>query len=427
MNVMSNSIWRPFTQMGNLSNSPLPRVVKARGAKLFLEDGRELIDGISSWWVINHGHCHPEVVSAVQAQANRLDQVLFGNFSHETAEALVDSLREMLPLQHFFFSDNGSTAVEVALKMSLQACKQRGAPERNRFVAFEHAYHGDTAGAMSVGGRGLFTALYDEMLFEVIRAQQGTKISDGSGVYVEDFKEKMEQQGERVAAVIIEPLMQGAGGMIPWPREALEEVVRVAKRHGAFVIFDEVMTGFGRTGKNFAFDHIDENPDLLCLSKGLTGGCLPMALTVATSEIYDCFMSREKSKMFFHGHSFTANPIACAAALANSKLMKEPSLPAKWERIHSIHTTHIEQYKAHPHVIDTRVCGTIAAIELKSKQTGYESPLASSITQSAMAQGVFLRPLGNVLYLLPPYCISPDELKHVWSVISSCIDSISED
>ena len=416
-----DSIWRPFTQMGNLGE--VPRVVKASGSQLFLENGQRVIDAISSWWVITQGHCHPQIVEAVREQAGELDQVPFGNFSHEPAEHLITALQGLLPpeLRHFFFSDNGSTAVEVALKMVRQACRQKGERERNCFVSFQRAYHGDTVGAMSVGGRGLFTQPYEDMLFDVIHVEQGSQSTDSVESYVGDLKTRMEKEGHRVAAVILEPLVQGAGGMIVWPREALKQVVRVAKKHGAYVIFDEVMTGFGRTGRNFAFEHIDEKPDILCLSKGLTGGALPLALTVATSEIYDCFLSKEKKKMFFHGHSFTANPLACAAARASCQLMKDPTLPQKWKQIHEIHLAHIDKYKSDPRVIDTRVCGTIAAIEFQSDQRGYESPLSQQITQKAMKEGVFLRPLGNILYILPPYCITSEELNQVWSVTEDCL------
>ena len=418
-------IWRPFTQMATLSE--VPRVVRAKESKIFLENGRELIDAISSWWVITHGHCHPQIVQAVQRQSEKLDQVLFGNFSHPVAEELVDSLTELLPppLKHFFFSDNGSTAVEVALKMAIQACQQRGEPHRSRMVSFEHAYHGDTVGAMSVSGRGIFTDPYKEMLFDVIQVKQGAYSTDGVNAYVEGFKEKMAAHGSQVAAVILEPLVQGAGGMKVWEPSAVREVVQVARSHGAHVIFDEVMTGFGRTGTNFAMESVNEVPDLLCLSKGLTGGFMPMALTVANSQVYECFLSKEKSQMFFHGHSFTANSVACAAALASSKLMKEPQLKLKWEKIESIHRNHRAKYEGHPHVLDLRVCGTIAAIELKAQQPGYESHFSQIITQKAMEEGVFLRPLGNILYILPPYCITTDELEQVWFVVDRCINELS--
>ncbi len=419
---MNSSLWRPFTQMKLAA--PPPRVVGSRGAKLFLENGQELIDAISSWWVITHGHCHPQVVQAVQRQLEQVDQVLFGNFSHEPAEQLIESLQELLPssLKHFFFSDNGSTAVEVSLKMALQACQQKGEATRNRFVAFKQAYHGDTAGAMSVGGPSLFTQPYKEMLFDVIHVEQGTKSTAPWTSYVDDLKNQMEEHGSRVAALIVEPLIQGAGGMIMWPPQALSEVVQVARKHGAYVIFDEVMTGFGRTGRNFAMDHIDEKPDIICLSKGLTGGFLPLSLTIATPEVYQCFLDEEKSKMLFHGHSFTANPIACAAATASTQLMKDHVLKSKWEQIHHIHMKNIAPYRSHPCVVDTRVCGTVAAIELASDQRGYESPFSQIITQRAMEEGVFLRPLGNILYVLPPYCITPEELTQVWAVIGRLLE-----
>ena len=416
-----DSIWRPFTQM--LTLKEFPRVIRASGSQLFLEDGQRLIDAISSWWVINHGHCHPQLVEAVQRQSVELDQVLFGNFSHLAAEQLVDLLQELLPpqLKHFFFSDNGSTAVEVSLKMVQQAWKQRCEDERYLFVAFQQAYHGDTVGAMSVGGPSLFTRPYRDMLFDVIHVEQGTRSTDSVDSYVGNLRDCMAKQGHRVAAVILEPLVQGAGGMIVWPREALREVVQVARSYGAYVIFDEVMTGFGRTGKNFALEHIDERPDILCLSKGLTGGMMPLALTVTTPEIYDCFLSKEKRKMFFHGHSFTANPLACAVAVASTQLMKDPALELKWKQIYEIHLESINKYKDDPRVVDARVCGTMAAIEFQSDQQGYESSLSQKITQRAMKEGVFLRPLGPILYILPPYCITPGELNQVWSVVDICL------
>ena len=402
------------------------KVVGASGSRLVLENGQEVIDGISSWWVTNHGHCHPQIVEAVQKQVKKLDQVLFGNFSHDPAEQLIASLQDLLPseLKHFFFSDNGSTAVEVALKMVLQSCRQRGESQRNCFVAFKHSYHGDTVGAMSVGGPGLFRQPYEDMLFEVVHVNQGTRSTDSLESYVSDFKKQMGLLEGRVAAVIVEPLIQGAGGMIMWPEAALKEVFRVAREWGVYLIFDEVMTGFGRTGKNFAFEHIGETPDLLCLSKGLTGGVMPMSLTVVQSQIYDTFLSTEKKKMFFHGHSFTANPLACAAALVNSQLMREPGLKLKWERIHKVHLSYIHKYKGHPKVVDARLCGTVAALELDSNEKGYESPLAYKLTQRALKEGVFLRPLGNVLYVLPPYCITEEELEHIWSVISICLEEV---
>ena len=400
-----------------------PQVTGAKDTKLFLSNGREIIDAISSWWVITHGHSHPRIVEAIREQSTAFDQVLFGNFSHRPAEELVETLQELLPkeLGHFFFSDNGSTAVEAALKMALGMAKAKGEQRRNRFISFEHSYHGDTAGAMSVGGESIFTKPYREMLFEVIHAQQGTDPE----TFIDNFTSKMEQWGDRVAAVIFEPLIQGAGGMIVWPVPVLQKAVKIAKNHGALVIFDEVMTGFGRTGKNFAFEHLSGLlPDILCLSKGLTGGMLPLALTVAVPAVYQSFLAPEREKMFFHGHSFTANPLACRAAQAACSLMKDPVLKEKWQKIHNINSANIAKYKNHPKVLESRICGTMAALELQEANRGYSSTLAPALTKMALEQGVFLRPLGNVLYILPPYCITEEELNQVWETIATCLERL---
>ena len=391
----------------------LPRVVRAKDTKLFLEDGREIIDAISSWWVITHGHNHPLIVEAICQQTEKFGQVLFGNFSHAPAEELVDVLESLLPptLKHYFFSDNGSTAVEVALKMALGATKNRGQHQRNRFISFANAYHGDTAGAMSVSGPSIFTENYREMTFPVVHAEVGG----------DDFKNKLERWGEEVVAVIFEPLIQGAGGMKLWPLPELQRAIKLAREMGALIIFDEVMTAFGRTGKNFAFEHLGIVPDILCLSKGLTGGVIPLALTVASADIYQSFLSPARDKMFFHGHSFTANPIACKVATISCSLMKESSLKEKWQKINRLHYRRMEKVQNHPLVSNGRICGTMVALELAEKNPGYQSSLAPIVTKRAMEEGVFLRPLGNVLYTLPPYCISEEELNQVWDTIELCL------
>lgn len=423
---MPETIWRPFTQM-RTAEKPL-LVSSARDEFLRLKDGRDVVDAISSWWVITHGHCQPEIVEAIREQAARLDQVIFANFSHEPAERLAETLLEFLPdrLRHVFFSDNGSTSVEVALKMALQACRQQGRPEKTKFLAFSRSYHGDTVGAMSVGGRGVFTKPYAPLLFDVIHAGQGTRSSDAVEAYTSSALALMEKHREELAGVILEPLVQGAGGMIVWPVEAVRKICARARELGLFLIFDEVMTGFGRTGSLFAFEQIGIAPDLLCLSKGLTGGNLPLALTVASPEIYDAFLDDEKSKMFFHGHSFTGNPISCAAALANLRLLKKSDLSGRWRRISEIHRQRLESLPLQS-ILDRRIRGTIAAVELKTPRTGYESDFAERATGLALKHGVFLRPLGNILYVLPPYCISDESLHRVWDAIEKiCLDSAAK-
>ena len=420
-----SAIWRPFTQMLTAPERP-PLVSKARKALLTLEDGREIIDAISSWWVISHGHCEPEIMRAVKSQAGRLDQVLFANFSHETAELLAKELRSLLPkkLSRVFFSDNGSTSVEAALKTAVQSWAQKGFPEKNRFLAFSHSYHGDTAGAMSVGGPGPFTAPYKPLLFPALIARQGRFSFDEPRLFWEDLERALERERGLVAAVIIEPFIQGAGGMVIWPKEAVERVCRAARAAGAYLIFDEVMTGFGRTGSLFAFEQLDIVPDILCLSKGLTGGALPLALTVSSEEIYESFLSPKKERALLHGHSFTGNPLSCAAALANLRLLKKnrAAIQKKWRGIEAIHR---ERGKAlresagfSARFRDVRWKGLVAAAEKKSS-SGYGSAFAEEGAKKALERGVFLRPLGGTVYILPPYSITAEELHQSWDALES--------
>jgi adenosylmethionine-8-amino-7-oxononanoate aminotransferase len=403
--------------------SPLPKVDSARGAWLHLSDGRRVLDAISSWWVTTHGHCHPAIMQAIASQANSLDQVLFASFSHEGAERLAGELLELTHtfFHKVFFSDDGSTAVEVALKMALQAQAQAGQPGRTHFVAFDAAYHGDTVGAMSVAGASPFTAPFSPLLFPILRCRQGRHRQDPLELWTSHFVETMARHGEQVAAVILEPLVQGAGGMIVWPEDAVRHIVEVARSFGAYVIFDEVMTGFGRTGALFAFQKLGLTPDLLCLSKGLTAGALPLAVTLCSKVIYDSFWHDDRARMFFHGHSFTANPMGCAAALANLELLRQGGLQAKWNSMEAIHRRQLEGLADHPAVADGRFCGTIAAVELKTKQVGYLSGDPLLLHRQALEKGVLLRPLGNVLYLLPPYCITEDELLRCWKVLADLL------
>ncbi len=399
----------------------LPKALSAKGSLIHLENGRSVIDAISSWWVITLGHCEPAVVEAVQKQTEIMDQVLFANFSHQIAQNLANEIKTLLPdsLEYLFFSDDGSTSVESALKMAVQSWKQRGEPERNVFLSFQNSYHGDTVGAMSVSGQNIFNYAYEKMLFSVIRAEQAELSSDPISDYLSDFEKKLDAYHQKCAGVIIEPLIQGAGGMIMWPKEAVREICFLARKKNLYLIFDEVMTGFGRTGEWFAFEKLGVVPDLLCLSKGLTGGILPLALTIANENIYDSFLSDKKEHLFFHGHSFTGNPISCAAAVANIKAMKTKNIKFEWKRIESFHQKKIKKLRGHKTLRDARVCGTVVALDFDLKKKGYTSDFAEKFTEKALKEGVFLRPLGNVVYILPPYCISDQELEQVWSVIEA--------
>ncbi|MCY4321731.1 MAG: adenosylmethionine--8-amino-7-oxononanoate transaminase [Bdellovibrionaceae bacterium] len=411
-------IWRPFTQMQKAP--PTPTVLKAKNTNLFLKNNKKVIDAISSWWVITHGHCKTEIVKAVQKTAKDLDQVLFANFSHEKAEKLIKELSKFLPknLNKFFFSDNGSTAIEVALKIAVQSFSQKGQAQKKEFLSFKNSYHGDTAGAMSVSARGVFTKAYKRFLFPIHSCSQGQLSTDPDKMFYEDFERKIEKHHKKLCAVIIEPLIQGAGGMIIWPPAVLERICRIAKAEGLYLIFDEIMTGFGRTGTLFAMDQIKTKPDILCLSKGLTGGFLPLALTISTDNIYKDFLSQKKEKALLHGHSFTGNPLSCSAALANLKLIQKNKfkLKNKWAWIEETNKQRLAHFKKHPKVKDVRAKGVIAVIQ---KESAYESFFAEQASQKALRQGVFLRPLGGTLYILPPYCITKKELHKVWDVIES--------
>lgn len=416
-------IWRPYTQMQTAPRK-LPLVSSGKKALLSLSNGKKVIDAISSWWVITHGHCEPALVQALQKQAKFLDQALFANFTHKPAQNLIREIETLLPkkLNRVFFSDNGSTSIEVALKMALQSWKQKGEPSRNQFLTFKSSYHGDTAGAMSVSGPGPFTKPYKDMLFSVITAEQAHFSEEEVSAWYKDFEKKLNQRHKKLAGLIIEPLIQGAGGMIVWPKLALEHIGRLAKEAGLYIIFDEVMTGFGRTGSLFAFNQLSFQPDILCLSKGLTGGMLPLALTVTSEEVYKNFLSSKKEKAFFHGHSFTGNPLSSAVAVANLQLLKKnkAAIEKKWKAIAALNRERGENLRENPSVRDVRLKGLIAAVE-KRNAKGYTSSLSEHWTQAALKKGVFLRPLGDTVYILPPYSITKQQLHKVWDVIESLI------
>ncbi len=410
--------WHPYTQHAT-ELDPLP-VASAHGSRLVLEDGRELLDAISSWWAVLHGHGEPRLLEAMHAQATRLDHVLFAGATHEPAVALAEALLRVAPsgLARVFFSDDGSTAVEVALKMVVQAWLQRGEHERRVFVCLEGAYHGDTFGAMAVGDPEPFFRAFQPLLFEVRR----TRADAGS------LERVLEELGPRAAGVLLEPLLQGAGGMRMHAPAFLVAARELCDRHALPLVADEVLTGFGRTGTLFACDRAGIAPDVLCLAKGLSGGLFPIAATLATEEIYASFLSEERARAFFHGHTFTAHPVGCAIALASLELVLANDLPARFERIGQWIEHALTPLRTHPNVRSMRRQGGIVAFDLHlphEADTGYLSALAPRLRRAATDRGVLLRPLGDVLYAMPPACTSEAECREIARVLIELVDEAS--
>ena len=429
-------LWHPTTQV---STSPPPlQVRRARGCELELADGRTLIDAISSWWVTLHGHGEPAIAAAIARQAQELEQVIFANFSHAPAEELATRLSQLTGLERLFFSDNGSTAVEVALKMAWQWWRNQdgdasgsGSPggttgvERRQLIAFSGAYHGDTFGAMAVGDRSLFTAAYEPLLFNVSRgAWPHTWWGDGEIEAKEEqaLRDLEQALATPTAAVILEPLIQGASGLRMVRPAFLRAVAARVSAAGALLIADEVMTGFGRTGALFACQKAGIQPDLMALSKGLTGGFLPMGVTMASERIYQGFISDRPTDTFFHGHSFTANPLGCAAALASLDLLEQT--PERFQQFEDRHRPLLEHLGQHPGVHHPRCMGTVAAFEVDAGEASYLNPIGLQIQRHCLEQGVYLRPLGNVVYLLPPLSISDQQLERCYGAISSAIKAL---
>ncbi len=415
-------LWHPTTQV---ATSPVPLQVRsARGCVLELQDGRQLIDAISSWWVTLHGHAEPSIAAAIGRQALQLEQVIFANFSHQPAEQLATRLAALTGLERLFFSDNGSTAVEVALKIAWQWWRNQGS-DRRRLIAFEGAYHGDTFGAMALGDRSVFTAPYDDLLFDVARISWPHTHWGDESVEVREAQalEQLEQAlAVPTAAVILEPMIQGAAGMHVVRPAFLRAVQERVQAQGALLIADEVMTGFGRTGSLFACQRAGLKPDLMALSKGLTGGFLPMGVTMASERLYRGFISETPAQTFFHGHSFTANPLGCAAALASLDLLQHN--PERYQHFDARHTPLLEELADHPLVKRIRCQGTMAAFELDAGSTGYLNPIGKQLQRHCLDQGVYIRPLGNVVYLLPPLSISEAQLQQCYAAIQSGLKAL---
>ncbi|MCE3074471.1 adenosylmethionine--8-amino-7-oxononanoate transaminase [Chryseobacterium gwangjuense] len=403
--------WHPYTQMKTAEDA-IP-IVKGKGVYLFDHEGKQYIDAVSSWWVTLHGHAHPYIAQRVSEQLNTLEQVIFAGFTHEPAIQLSENLLQLLPdnQEKVFYSDNGSTAVEVALKMCIQFSYNQE-KEKTKILAFKNAYHGDTFGAMSVSGRSVWTKPFGEMLFDVVFID--TPTSDN----LENLKSQIKEIADEVACFIYEPLVQGAAGMLMHKPEDLSELMKFCKEQNILLVQDEVFTGFGRTGKLFAADYLTEKPDIMCFSKGLTGGTMPMGITTSSNEIFNAFLSEDKYKTLFHGHSFTANPLACTAALASMELLlKKETL----ESIHLISEKHQEfsqTLRQHPQVENVRQIGTILAWDFKTEHgTSYFNTIGKHFYKEFLNKGIIMRPLGNVMYLVPPYCITAEELDYIYQTI----------
>lgn len=410
----ARTVWHPYTQH---ATAPLPvPIARAAGACLYTTDGRVLLDAISSWWVTLHGHAHPAIAQAIGDQARTLDQVIFAGCTHEPAARLAAELVEVLPpgLRRVFLSDDGSTAVEVAMKMAFQYWHNHG-ERRPLIAALEHAYHGDTFGAMRVSARSVFTASFDEHLGEIARLPDPSE-----GDTVGALRALIDARGSELAALIVEPLLLGAGGMRMWPEHVLRALAECCAKARVLLIADEVLTGFGRTGPLFACARAGIAPDIMCLSKGITGGVLPLGATVSSEAVFEAFRSTDRRHTLFHGHSFTANPISCAAARASLRLLDGESAQRR-ETIERTHREHLARLASHPRVRAPRVLGTVAAFDLEG-EAGYLSTVGGELASFALRNGVLLRPLGNVVYVLPPFCTTADELATIYRVIERFLE-----
>ena len=415
------NIWHPFTP---LEGSPEPILIeKAEGVYLHTPEGRKIIDAISSWWVNLHGHSHPVIAEAIAQQARKLEHVIFAGFTHEPAITLSENLLGILPqsFAKIFYSDNGSTAVEVALKMAMQYWHNQGIA-RKKIVAIEGSYHGDTFGAMAVGDRSIFTAPFSPYLFDVEFIP--FPFANDEVSVIQKFR-NIAESGD-VAAFIYEPLIQAAGGMRMYSPHVLDQLLLLAKEKGIICIADEVFTGFGRTGKLLASDHVETKPDLVALSKGLTGGTLPLGVTAVSEKILVAFQTKEFTKTFFHGHSFTANPLSCAAANASFTLLQSPDCQQRIKSISDQHQKFAAKIKNITVVKEVRTLGTILAIELEStEKTSYSNSVRQRIYQYFLDRDILLRPLGNTFYIMAPYCTTNDQLAGIYAAIDNFLSELT--
>lgn len=402
-------IWHPYTQMQDCEELPPILIEKARGMKLYDVNGNFYYDTISSWWCNIHGHNHPKIKSAIKRQLDKLEHVLFAGFTHRPAIELAERLVKITPksLTKVFFSDNGSTAVETALKMSFQYWQNIGKKDKTRFVSFENGYHGDTIGAMSVSGVGRFNELFRPLFFKSYRCTW------------DSMEDVLKKKAQEICAIILEPLVMAAGGMIIYPKENLEKAARLAKKYNVHLILDEVATGFGRTGKMFACQYTDVQPDFMCLSKGITAGYLPLGATLTTDKIYDAFYG-SYTKTFFHGHTYTANPLSCAAANASLDIFKEENTLRRVREFAPILRKELDRFRDYPFVKDTRCIGVIGAIELvRTKER-----IAPLIYKEGLRNNLLLRPLGNVIYLFLPQSVTLSEFKDITKKMHTVLTNV---
>lgn len=419
MPKIKSPIWHPFTQ--HALQGEMTKVVRADGAYLHTADGRRIIDAISSWWVVTHGHCHPHIVSAIQEQAGKLNQIIFAGYTHDPAEELAAQLLKLAPrgLDYVFFSDSGSTSVEVALKMALGYWHNIG-QQRRRIVVMQHSYHGDTVGAMSVGARGVFNAAYGPLLFDVTsipfpaRGREQATLAALESVC----------RNEMPAAFLVEPLILGAGGMLMYPAWVLTVMKRICEASDVLFIADEVMTGWGRTGSLFACEQANVTPDIACYSKGLTGGALPLAVTLCRADIFDAHYSKDRMRTFYHSSSYTANPVACAAAKANLDLWWHRDSRERAASLAAMQERAIEPFRADARFENVRRSGTITALDLKTNDGGYLADIGPKLQAFFNDRNLLLRPLGNTIYVMPPYCVTAADLDEIYAGISDAADAL---
>ncbi len=412
--------WHPYTQ--HKLTKPAIAISKGKGALLWDENGKEYIDAIASWWVNPYGHSNQFIADAIYRQLTSLEHVLFGGFTHEPAVLLSEKLMEILPSNQkkIFYSDNGSTAVEIALKVALQFFYNKG-EKRTKIIAFENAFHGDTFAAMAASGISFFTEAFRGSLIEVVRIPVPVK---GKEQACFEALESLVKTNE-FAGFIFEPLVQGAAGMVMYETFALDKILKICKEDKIFTIADEVMTGFGKTGKNFACDYLELQPDMMCISKALTGGTIPMAITTFTQELFDGFYDDDVNKALFHGHTFTANPTGCVAALASLELLQSDEMQQNISRVNQMHLKFQEKIRSHSKVATTRVLGVIFALEIKREGAeSYYGDFRNKLYDFFIANGIILRPVGNIVYILPPYVISDFQLEKVYSVVEEALEIV---
>ena len=413
-------LWHPYTQH---KTATLPIAIKrGEGALLWDENGKEYIDAIASWWVNPYGHSNKFIADAIYKQLTTLEHVLFGGFSHEPAIILAEKLVEILPKnqQKFFFSDNGSTAVEIAIKVALQYFFNRG-QKKTTIIAFENAFHGDTFAAMAASGISFFTEAFQGMFIDVVRIPVPTKGQE-EGSYNALAKAI---KNHNCAGFIFEPLVQGAAGMVMYERETLDKLIQICQESNVLTIADEVMTGFGKTGKTFACDYLAQKPDMMCLSKALTGGTIPMAITTFTQDIFEAFYDEDINKALFHGHTFTANPTGCAAALASLELLKTQEMQENIARVNKSHLAFQKHIESHPKVSTTRVLGVIFALEIQTESAeSYYGAMRNKLYNFFIENGIVIRPVGNIVYILPPYIITDQQLQKVYEVVEKALEIV---